>query len=214
MINFVLHLLVGQINYKNGGKTTKAFHKRMHHVPSPYETLLICFQPDASRSIYWNKCHHILYGWPVSPKWRISNWLQPLNSYFSLCPDIRLFASELLRRPIRRKVLLTSSFIAMTLALAGFAVFFYLKDMQNDTIKSYPWIGVVPLISLIIYSLAYSWGIGNVIWVMMPEILPPQIKGTFIQHWLIVFLSVYCFILTFALLCRTSVSNRQHCQLE
>ncbi|CAL8109363.1 unnamed protein product [Orchesella dallaii] len=77
-----------------------------------------------------------------------------------------------------RKVLLTSSFTAMTVALAGFSVFFYLKDVDQSSMERYPWVGAMPLVFLVVYSLAYSWGIGNVIWVMMPEILPPQIKGS------------------------------------
>lgn len=76
-----------------------------------------------------------------------------------------------------RKLLLMSSFLAMAVATGGFAVYFYMRDNHMDILTEHSATDVVPLIALVVFNLAYSWGVGSIVWIVMSEILPPQIIG-------------------------------------
>lgn len=77
-----------------------------------------------------------------------------------------------------RKVLSVSAFITMSVSMLGFAIFFYVKE-NTTVLQLYPILGVLPLVSLVVYNLAYSWGVGSVVWIIMSELLPSKIAGKF-----------------------------------
>lgn len=75
-----------------------------------------------------------------------------------------------------RKVLSVSAFITMSVSMLGFAIFFYVKE-NTTVLQLYPLLGLLPLVCLIVYNLAYSWGVGSVVWIIMSELLPSKIAG-------------------------------------
>lgn len=76
-----------------------------------------------------------------------------------------------------RKGLLMSSYLGMGIATGGFAVYFYMRDNHMDVLRQHSATGLVPLAVLVLMNLAFAWGVGSVIWIVMSEILPPQIIG-------------------------------------
>jgi len=73
-----------------------------------------------------------------------------------------------------RRILLLISDVAMCAAIAVLGIFFQLKDNDESVKDSIGWL---PLISLIIFITAFSVGYGPIPWMMMGELLPPNVKG-------------------------------------
>lgn len=87
-----------------------------------------------------------------------------------------------------RKILLLLSALVMAVCLAVLGYYFHHKTSGSD-ITSF---GTVPLISVVIFILAYAVGFGPIPWMIAGEVLPPEIKaeGTGITsaiNWFLVF---------------------------
>jgi len=77
-----------------------------------------------------------------------------------------------------RRILLMISEAIMVLALGFLGLYFYLKVENNDVPPE--GLGFLPLMSLIVYTIAYSVGVGPVGYMIMGEILPHHVKGRWI----------------------------------
>lgn len=86
---------------------------------------------------------------------------------------ISTFIATVLIDRLGRKILLYVSSLFMTLTLITLSVYFYLSHINYD-LTGY---GLVPLVSFVIYVLAFSMGFGPIPWLMMGEILPAKIRG-------------------------------------
>ncbi|KAK8587088.1 hypothetical protein V6N13_086094 [Hibiscus sabdariffa] len=76
-----------------------------------------------------------------------------------------------------RRVLLTVSSSGMTLSLLIVAVAFYVERIVGEDSDLYHIMGILSLVGLVAYVIAFSLGIGAIPWVIMSEILPVNIKG-------------------------------------
>lgn len=72
-----------------------------------------------------------------------------------------------------RKILLLQSSAVMGMCLAMLGVFFHLKDGGTDVSG----IGWLPLVSLVMFIVSFSLGYGPIPWMMMGELLAPEVKG-------------------------------------
>lgn len=86
---------------------------------------------------------------------------------------ISTFFATLLIDRLGRKILLYISGTTMVLALFVMGAYNYLMTKEYD-VSSFGWI---PLVSCVVYVLAFSFGFGPVPWLMMGELLPGRIKG-------------------------------------
>lgn len=67
----------------------------------------------------------------------------------------------------------------MTVALVILGYFFYAKSQTSpDMVEFVKNCGFLPLVSLIIYVVGFSFGFGPIPWLMMGEILPAKIRGS------------------------------------
>lgn len=74
-----------------------------------------------------------------------------------------------------RRILLILSEIIMGISFVVLGVFFYVKTKNNDQI---PYgLGWLPLVSVVVFIIAFSIGIGPLSWTVMGEILHPDVKG-------------------------------------
>ncbi|XP_055307619.1 facilitated trehalose transporter Tret1-like isoform X2 [Sitodiplosis mosellana] len=83
------------------------------------------------------------------------------------------FAAAVLVERAGRKVLLLLSSMVMALCLFVLGVYFYLKDHNHDVSN----IGIIPLLSLVLFIICFSLGYGPIPWMMMGEMLAVDIKG-------------------------------------
>ncbi|OXA60898.1 Facilitated trehalose transporter Tret1 [Folsomia candida] len=74
-----------------------------------------------------------------------------------------------------RKVLLIISDVFMFICLMSLGIFFYLKEYRPTTIEG---LGFIPLISFMLFVVAFSLGFGPIPWLMMGEIFPGRIRGS------------------------------------
>ncbi len=72
-----------------------------------------------------------------------------------------------------RKVLLIQSSAVMGLCLVVLGIYFNIKDAGKD-VSSF---GLVPLVSLVLFIVSFSLGYGPIPWMMMGELLAPEVKG-------------------------------------
>ncbi|XP_031775327.1 facilitated trehalose transporter Tret1 isoform X2 [Apis florea] len=86
---------------------------------------------------------------------------------------ISTFVAAMIIDRLGRKMLLYISSILMCITLFTFGTFFYVKELMDVT--AFGW---VPLMSLIVYVIGFSFGFGPIPWLMMGEILPVKIRGT------------------------------------
>ncbi|GLH14423.1 facilitated trehalose transporter Tret1-2 homolog [Gryllus bimaculatus] len=84
-----------------------------------------------------------------------------------------VLATALIDR-LGRRVLLAASAAAMALALATLGTFFYLSTCPDVDVSGFGWL---PLVSFVIFVVGFSVGFGPIPWLMMGEILPPDIRG-------------------------------------
>ncbi|XP_025264837.1 facilitated trehalose transporter Tret1 isoform X3 [Camponotus floridanus] len=73
-----------------------------------------------------------------------------------------------------RKMLLYISAASMALTLFALGGFFYAKSLDMN-VEAFGWL---PLVSLIVYVIGFSLGLGPIPWLMMGEILPAKIRGS------------------------------------
>lgn len=85
------------------------------------------------------------------------------------------FIATLVIDKLGRKILLFISGGAMIVTLGILSIYFYIKDNTTISIAEYGW---VPLVTLLLYVLAFSLGFGPIPWLMMGEILPAKIRGS------------------------------------
>jgi MFS family permease len=76
-----------------------------------------------------------------------------------------------------RRVLLIISETGMALSLCSLGVFFYLKK-ENDGVTP-EGLSLLPLLSLVSFVVIYNVGAGPIPFLMMGEILPPEIKSLY-----------------------------------
>ncbi len=74
----------------------------------------------------------------------------------------------------RRPLLIGSEFV-MGLSFVALGVFFYLKRINSGVIPvGLSWL---PLVSVLVFIIAFSLGIGPLSWTVMGEVLHPDVKG-------------------------------------
>lgn len=83
------------------------------------------------------------------------------------------FASAVLVERAGRKILLLFSSTVMCLCLAVLGIYFHLKDSGKDVSN----IGIIPLLSLVLFIVCFSLGYGPIPWMMMGEMLAPDVKS-------------------------------------
>ncbi|ODM94285.1 Facilitated trehalose transporter Tret1 [Orchesella cincta] len=96
--------------------------------------------------------------------------------------------SYLLIEKVGRKLLLIGSIILMAFSSFGIGIYFFIKEKVEDS-------GVfrmIPLILLIIFVLAFSSGFGPILYILVAEILSPEIRPIYSPiavgiNWLAVF---------------------------
>lgn len=83
------------------------------------------------------------------------------------------FVAAILVERAGRKILLIQSSAVMGLCLMVLGIYFNFKDAGKD-VSSF---GLVPLISLVLFIISFSLGYGPIPWMMMGELLAPEVKG-------------------------------------
>ncbi|KAB7497329.1 hypothetical protein Anas_10010, partial [Armadillidium nasatum] len=83
------------------------------------------------------------------------------------------FVAALLMDKAGRKMLLITSSSIMTVSLAALGVYFYYLKFDADVAASVGWL---PLVSLVLYVIAFSLGYGPIPWLMMGELFSPDVK--------------------------------------
>lgn len=73
-----------------------------------------------------------------------------------------------------RKILLLVSASVMALCTIALGVYFFLMDKDQDSVADLGWL---PLTSLIVFIIMFSFGYGPVPWLMMGEIFDPSFKS-------------------------------------
>ena len=63
----------------------------------------------------------------------------------------------------------------MVISLCALSLYFYLKFQNNN--EPYPGLEWLPLSSLIVFVFAYSMGLGPIAYLLLGELVPPQVKG-------------------------------------
>jgi len=98
-----------------------------------------------------------------------------LSSIFvGIANFVATIGSNIVIDKVGRKVLLniSASLMALSLLVSGG---FYLAQHKEHDISEYGW---VPLVTFIIYVIAFSIGYGPIPWLMMGEIFPAKIRGS------------------------------------
>lgn len=106
---------------------------------------------------------------------------------------VATLASALVIDKLGRRLLLLISDGAMAFSTFLLGLYFCLLDrhlVSADTAKSLGWI---PILALIVFIVAFSFGFGPVPWMIVPEIMPQEIKSTVGSiagafNWLLAFL--------------------------
>jgi len=79
---------------------------------------------------------------------------------------------------IGRKPLLLIGSIGMALTLGVIAAAFATGDLKNDTLHLAPAVGMTALVSANLYVIFFNLSWGPVMWVMLGEMFPNQIRGS------------------------------------
>jgi len=87
---------------------------------------------------------------------------------------VNIPAAILIERMGRRMLFLTSQLICC-LAMAALGAYFFIEEGNPAAAKSLAWL---PLVSLIVFSAGFAYGIGPVPWVICGELIPRKVKGT------------------------------------
>lgn len=104
------------------------------------------------------------------------------------------YVSSLLVERAGRRLLLLQSSVIMGLCLIVLGIYFKLQFDKVD-VASFGWL---PLLSLVIFIISYSMGLGPIPWMMMAELFSVEFRGaatgvTVITNWLFVFVVTLCF---------------------
>lgn len=94
-----------------------------------------------------------------------------------------------------RKLLLLISIISMIVCLVLLGVFFFLKDDATTDVSNLGWL---PITSLSIYIITFSFGFGPIPWSMIAEVYSNELKPLFSPitgsfNWFLAFLITYFF---------------------
>ena len=73
-----------------------------------------------------------------------------------------------------RKVLLISSASTMCVTIGGLGAFFYLQTVDPTTAAK---ITFLPIACLCVFIAAFSLGYGGIPWLMMSELMAPEVKA-------------------------------------
>lgn len=84
------------------------------------------------------------------------------------------FVTPMVVESLGRKILLFASAVGMLISEVPLGVYFYLKDNDND-VSAISWL---PILSLIVYIITYSFGFGPLPWTVMGELFPSNVKST------------------------------------
>lgn len=76
-----------------------------------------------------------------------------------------------------RRLLLIISSSAMTFSLLFVAVAFYIESSASEDSKLYSIMGILAVVGVVAFVVAFSLGLGAIPWLIMSEILPVNIKG-------------------------------------
>ncbi|XP_031347137.1 facilitated trehalose transporter Tret1-like [Photinus pyralis] len=93
--------------------------------------------------------------------------LQPIATFLST------FVVDLLGR----RILLITSNLGVGISVAVLAVFFTLQNANVIDGETLHIVGFVPLVSLCVYCVTYSFGMGPLSWVLAAELFPPEINS-------------------------------------
>ncbi|KAL7644086.1 UNVERIFIED_CONTAM: hypothetical protein RMT77_004909 [Armadillidium vulgare] len=101
------------------------------------------------------------------------------------------FVAALLMDKAGRKMLLITSSSIMTVSLAALGVYFYYLKFDADVAASVGWL---PLVSLVLYVIAFSLGYGPIPWLMMGELFSPDVKElaasiALLANWIFAFIT-------------------------
>lgn len=93
-----------------------------------------------------------------------------------------------------RKILLIQSSAVMSLCLTVLGVYFHLKKTGHDVSN----IGLIPLVSLVLFIVSFSLGYGPIPWMMMGELLGSDVKSiatsiAVLYNWISVFIITQSF---------------------
>lgn len=88
-----------------------------------------------------------------------------------------------------RKILLLSSCIGMSLTLLLLSLYFYLQSNKFEIVTKLSWL---PVLSLVLFILSFSFGLGPVPWAVMAEIFPANVRSLAAS-----LTSITCFVNTF-----------------
>ncbi|XP_078037684.1 facilitated trehalose transporter Tret1-2 homolog [Augochlora pura] len=102
---------------------------------------------------------------------------------------IAVFASTIVVDRLGRRILLLLSIVCLFLSTFALGVYFYLKQV-NISVDSINWL---PLLSLCVFIIMFSFGFGPLPWMMMGEIFAPEVKGVAassagLLNWLMAFI--------------------------
>ncbi|KAL4709956.1 hypothetical protein ACJJTC_003919 [Scirpophaga incertulas] len=82
-----------------------------------------------------------------------------------------------LSRWCRRRVLLLTSCVGVSVAMTTVGTYFYLQDIANVTSDTLQSISMLPLIGLMGFNVLYAVGVGNLPYVLQAELFPVNVKA-------------------------------------
>ncbi|KAK9704172.1 Sugar transporter [Popillia japonica] len=91
----------------------------------------------------------------------------------SLVQVVACVISSILVDHLGRRILLLFSSIGMCLSIIAFAVYFYLKEV-DDNVANIFWL---PILSIVCFVIAYAAGFGPIPFVILGELFPQQTKS-------------------------------------
>ncbi|XP_031347138.1 facilitated trehalose transporter Tret1-like [Photinus pyralis] len=96
---------------------------------------------------------------------------------FGVLQPIATFLSTFVVDRLGRRILLIASNLGVGISVAVLAVFFTLQNADVFDAETLHKVGFVPLVSLCLYCVTYSFGMGPVSWVLAAELFPPEINS-------------------------------------
>lgn len=104
------------------------------------------------------------------------------------------FVSAVLIERAGRRVLLLQSSVVMGLCLITLGIYFNFKDRGSDVSN----IGLLPLLSVVLFIISFSLGFGPIPWMMMGELFAPDVKSiasaiAVMFNWTLVFIVTKAF---------------------
>lgn len=109
---------------------------------------------------------------------------------------IATFVSTMIVDRVGRRILLLISDSVMALCTLALGIFFYMKDQNKDSVTGLGWL---PVLSLCVFIICFSLGLGPVPWLMMGELFAPDVKGLGASlngtlNWLLAFVITKTFV--------------------